>query len=55
MKNTVKTLIIPSYIMGNPSLDCTERVLLAYIAEHPGCSDRQLTEVSHLGLVNVQV
>lgn len=54
MKRTLKTLTIPACLMDSPSLDCTERVLLAYIAEHPGCSDRQLTDVTHLGVVSVQ-
>ena len=53
MKHTSNPLTIPSYLMDSPSLDCTERLMLAYIAEHPGCSDHQLSEVTHLGLATI--
>lgn len=54
MNTTAGDLTIPECLMDHPSLDCTEKLMLAYIAEHPGCSDHQLSEVTHLGLATIQ-
>jgi len=54
MNQNLKALTIPHCLMHHPSLDCTERVLLAHIAEHPDSSDHQLAQVARLGLALVE-